>query len=509
MAGNVEDINALLGANNQQYKNTEGTPFANTQSEWAKPIYLDDDADFIPKITLQQSSRTDILSTFARQLSDEVQFPPNTAFFHVMSCIASAMNKSFYYSYFGSEAPVNIYSVSSQPPSTGKSGINGKCVDPIRMAYADLNKEQAAARSKIQIKIETLKDQLKSTKDIQEKMDISGDIAAGEEKLAGIPIYNYAVGNATPEALEAVAFDQGGMWNIVSDEAGSVNVVLGNVYGDSSRKSNADLFLQSWDGEWFSSARVTRKKASGYVRGCLCVIAQDETIQTILEEGLRGNGISERVLIMREDNKLGDRDHFKRIPIEPHVKTEYAQLVRDLVFAPKTVLQFSDDAMRFLTSKKQELEPFLADGARYSSNMLRGSMGKMDKQVMKISCVLHAVENMKGGTCNLTISESTVQWAYYLFCELAKMYESAAESKGFAGDKAEIIACLRSLQNKKDKGVYKISLRQIRDNIKNIKVFAGRKNLTNILREQIIPKMQKLNYCVYRDDEHILINPMV
>lgn len=509
MAGTVKDINSLLGQNNQQYKNGPDSNFQSNESEWPKPIFVDEDSDKIPKITLLSSERDDRLSSFARQVSEEVQFPPNTAFFHGIACIASAMNKSFSYEYYGSEAPVNLYAVSSQPPSSGKSGVNSKYVNPIRIAYDDFNKEQSGKRAKIDVEIETLKEQLKATKDVQEKIDITGDISELEEKLAGIPIYNYAVGNATPEALETVAFSQNGIWNIVSDEAGSVNVVLGGVYGDSTRKSNADLFLQSWDGEWFSSARVTRKKASGFVRGCLCVIAQDETIQTILDEGMRGNGISERVLIMREENLFGERDHFKHVSVEPHIRKDYADLVRDLVFAPKTILKFSNESVNFLKAKKQELESSLADGARYSSNMLRGSMGKMDKQVMKIACVLHAVENMRGGTCTLTISESTVQWAYYIFSELAKMYESATESKGFAGDKAEIVACLKVLQNKKDKGSYKISLRQLRDNIKNVKVFANRKGLTNLLRDSIIPKMQRLNYCVYRDDETILINPMV
>ena len=89
------------------------------------------------------------------------------------------------------------------------------------------------------------------------------------------------------------------------------------------------------------------------------------------------------------------------------------------------------------------------------------------------------------------------------------MYESAAESKGFAGSKSEIICCLKTLQGRKDKGNYKISLRQLRDNIKRVNVFANRKNLTVLLRDEIIPKMERLNYCVYRDDETILINPMV
>lgn len=509
MVANVKDINSLLGQNGQQYKNNEGVPFSESESEWANPVFIDDDSDHIPKITLLSDERTDILSVYARQVSNEVQFPPNTAFFHGIACIASAMNKSFKYECHGEEAPVTLYAVSSQPPSTGKSGVNGKFVNPIRLAYDDFNKEQAVRRAKVELEIEKLKENLKNTKDVQEKIDITGEIAHNEDKLAAIPIYNYAVGNATPEALETVAFSQGGVWNIVSDEAGSVNVVLGGVYGDGGKKTNADLFLQSWDGEWFSSARVTRKKASGFVRGCLCVLAQDETIQTILDEGMRGNGVSERVLIMREENMLGKRDHFKHTPADSQVKMEYMKLVRDLVFAEKTVFKFSDEASEFIKSKKQDLEYMLSDGQRYSSNMLRGSMGKMDKQVMKISCVLHVVENMKNGSCPITISKSTVEWAYYIFSELAKMYESAAEAKGFAGDKAEIIACLKALQNRKDKGLYKVSLRQLRDNIKNVKVFSSRKGLTVFLRENIIPKLQKLNYCIYKSDEVILINPLV
>jgi len=460
MAANVEDINNLLANNGQQYKSGSTMDFIESESEWAKPI-ISDDYDHIPKITLLQDDREDILSNYARVIASEVQFPPNTAFFHGLACVASAMVRKFTYEYRGSEAPVNLYAVSSQPPSTGKSGINGKFVTPIRIAYDDLNKEIAKVRNGINLEIEQLKENLKNTKDINEKLDITNDISILEDKLNQNPIYNYAVGNATPEALESVAFSQGGIWNIVSDEAGSVNVVLGNVYGDTGKKSNADLFLQSWDGEWFSSARITRKKSSGFVKGCMCVLAQDETIQTILSEGMRGNGVSERVLIMREANLLGMRDHFKHVESDPKHRSAYQNLIRDIVFADKTVLKFSDDSLMFLKSKKQEIEPNLADGGKYSSNMLRGAMGKMDKQVMKIASVLHVIENFKDGNCSPLIKEPTVQWAYYLFCELAKMYESAAESKGFSGLNAEIKACLKALQNKKDKGTYKISLRQL------------------------------------------------
>ena len=92
------------------------------------------------------------------------------------------------------------------------------------------------------------------------------------EKLEETPIYRYSVSNTTPEALEQIAFNQTGLWNVVSDEAGAINVLLGNMYSEGSL-SNADIILQAWDGDWLSSSRITRKAGEGYVRGsylCCC-----------------------------------------------------------------------------------------------------------------------------------------------------------------------------------------------------------------------------------------------
>lgn len=503
----VRDINAILGSNHQHAKNNLGS-FSDEQYKFEPPIFFEESA-VIPKVSLLEESRKDILSSLSRSLAKSVQFPPNTAFFHGLACLASAMNKSFYYSYYGSESPVNLYAVSSQPPSTGKSAINKTFVEPIRMAYENLNAEQGLKRSDIEVEIAKLQNQLKEMKEPEGQKDIKRDLLEWEDKLAKTPIYNYSVSNATPEALETVAFSQNGIWNLISDEAGSVNIVLGGVYGEASKKSNADLFLQSWDGEWFSSARVTRKKSSGYVRGCMAVIAQDETIETLLQEGMRGNGISERVLIMREENLLGLRDHFKFEQVDPQAKRDYAKLVNDIVMAEKTVLQFSDQAMVFIRSRKQELETDLADGGRYSSNLMRGAIGKMDKQVMKIASILHCVENFRDGNCPITISETTVKWAYSLYRELAKMYESAAQSKGYAGELAEVEICLGYLQRMKEKGKLQINLRQLRDAIKNNKVFKGKKGLGDYLKQNTIPMMCKLNYCNYIDETKIYINPMV
>lgn len=508
MTDNVKDITAMLSDNYQEYKNMESSAFSDkTDSEWLPP-HLFDEEDNIPKINLIDADRNDILTRYSVSLANSVQFPPNTAFFHALGCVASAMNKSFSYEYYGNVAPVTLYCVSAQPPSTGKSAINGALTVPIRLAYKDFNKEQAKARADIEVKISAAKKEFKAQEDqgnTNAMFEIQTEIAELLDKLEQTPIYRYSVSNSTPEALEKIALSQRGVFNVISDEAGSILTLLGAIYSDKGKPGNADLVLQGWDGDYMSSARITRDSSEGFVRGCVSVIAQDETIKTILGEGERGNGVSERFLLMRERNLLGMRDHFKDREDNAKLKHEYSELIRGLVFSPDTVFKFSDGAMNFIKSKKQELEPFLADGARYSNSMLRGAIGKMDKQIFKLSCVLHVVENFHGGSAPITINERTVKWAYEVYSELAKMYESAAESQGYAGEMAEVNAVLDKLRFHADKGKYQIKLRQLRDSLRNLKIFKG-KAMTNILKEKLIPKCESLHYCKLHKDV-VYINP--
>lgn len=503
MSQNVADINRILGGK-------DGVIAARNEqrTEWGTPVYIDEIEKDI-KIRLVNNQRDDILTKMALDIREKVQFPEDTAFFHGLGVLAAAMNRNFYYKYYGNEAPVTLYAVSAQPPSSGKSQVNKAFVNPIRIAMSDLNKQQAIKRAEITERIETLKKEIKNAGTEDERLTIAIDLAENQEKLINTPLFKFSVGNATPEALESVAFKQLGIWNVISDEAGSVNVLLGNTYGDSGKKNNADLFLQSWDGEWFSSARITRDHNEGFVRGCVAVIAQDETVDTILTEGMRGNGTSERVLIMREPNLLGERDHSTVREMCQQTKKRYADLVRDIVNAPKTVLEFSKDSSDFMREKKIDLEQHLADGGKYSNNMLRGAMGKMDKQVSKIASVLHVVQNMNKGHCPTIIELPTIEWAYYIYSQLASMYESAAQSKGFYGEIAEISVALTYLQNQAKGNKFNTSIRKIRDSIRKNKVFSGKKDLTSYIRNTLMPKMESLNYCAYRSDQEILINPKV
>lgn len=475
------------------------------ESLWQDPLDFETAEDRILDIKVVDHDRTDILTMAAIAISKQVQFPVNTAFMHGLGIIATAMTKSFHYEYFGNESPVNLYVVTSQPPSTGKSGINNFFVGPVRIAFGDFNKSQQAKRNKIEASLKDIKKELKETSNERETDALLSEMGVQTEKLDETPIYRYSVSNTTPEALEQIAFTQTGFWNVISDEAGAINVLLGNMYSEGTL-TNADIVLQSWDGDWLSSSRITRKAGEGYVRGSISVVAQDETISTILQAGSRGNGISERFLLLRENNKLGERDHNKFEPVPSSVKVDYAMLVNELVFAEKTVFKFSQGARDLIRINKIKIEPHLCDGGIYSNNLLRGVVGKMDKQVMKMSCVLHVASKWKGKVQPIVIEEDTVKWAIKMYKELIKLYIDAADSNGFIGEVSEIKAIKEQFIKFLQKDKQSVTYSELKDYVKNKSVFKGRARLASYIKDKLLMRLLELKFCTLVEDK-IIINP--
>tara|TARA_R110000851_G_scaffold44253_2_gene108970 strand:- start:177 stop:1706 length:1530 start_codon:yes stop_codon:yes gene_type:complete len=475
------------------------------EDQWQDPLDCEVAEDRILDVKVVDNKRTDTLTRAAIAISKQVQFPVNTAFMHGLGIIATAMTKSFSYEYYGNESPVNLYVVTSQPPSTGKSGINNFFVAPVRISFGDYNKSQQSKRNKIESKIKEIKTELKDAVKDPEIDALLSEMATQTEKLEETPIYRYSVSNTTPEALEQIAFTQTGFWNVISDEAGAINVLLGNMYSEGSL-SNADIVLQSWDGDWLSSSRITRKAGEGYVRGSISVVAQDETISTILQAGSRGNGISERFLLLRENNKLGTRDHNKFEPVPSSLKVDYSMLINSLVFSDKTTFKFSDEAKDLIKLNKIKIEPHLSDGGIYSNNLLRGVVGKMDKQVMKMSCVLHVAEKWIGKDHPVVIEADTVKWAIKMYKELIKLYIDAADSNGFIGEVSELKAIKEQFIKFLQKDKQAITYSDLRDSIKSKSVFKGRARLAGYVKDKLMIRLLELKFCTIIDGK-VIINP--
>jgi len=313
---------------------------------WPEPLLLDDSiTNWGDTPFLTRSENKDVLTLLAGAASKQVQFPVNTAYLHGLGVVASAMNKSFDVETYagGDTSPVSLFVVTSQPPSSGKSAINRVFSNPVSFAYEAFNKKNAPKRMALQNKLKSAKDELKKSKDDREMMTLSDQVVDLTEQLSLVPKFKYIVTNATAEGLEKRIAAQNGIWQLVSDEAGSIMSLLGLVYNNPGQAKNSDIVLQGWDGDLMSVERVTRDGYEGYVRGSIAVIAQKMTISAILQAGGEGNGVSERFLLLDEPEILGHRKfinddgstaEYKSIPSE--LKNEYQKLVSKLVHSGKT-----------------------------------------------------------------------------------------------------------------------------------------------------------------------------
>ncbi len=484
----------------------------NLNNEWGDPVYSDDVRNDSP-VDLVDPKDDTLLAEMCRQIAKTIQFPLSTVYAHALGCIAAAMNRSFYVSLRGSENPVNLYIVSSQPPSTGKSGVNGFLSDPIERAYNDYNKSKAPERAKLAKGIIALKKEVaqdEKTGNDQEVFDKCQTLEEMQSKLDKLPVYQPFFTNATPEALEQNAFKQLGVFNIVSDEAGSILSTLGITYGDSSKPANADMVLQGWDKNRLATIRVSREASTGRPRGVFAVLAQDETIESILAQGERGVGIAERFLICKEKNLLGSRNHLEDHFVDTRLTARYATLVNRLVYTDETTLKFNKSAELFIREEKQKIEPELGDFGKYGNNVMRGVLGKMDKQVYKIASILHASENFQDSVSNMTINLKTAKKAFAIYMKLTKVYIDTSDEKGFNGIESQIKSMTDYLQSfSETKRTLKIKFRRLMDNTKNTPAWKGQPKSTAHFRANIMPVLVKRNICKYANgsDTEILINP--
>lgn len=442
------------------------------------------------------------LGELAKAIGEEYKFPPNTAFIHGLAVLSAAVNRNFKYEYYSDQAACNLYVVTAQPPSSGKSGVNKFYTTPVSIAFDAINNGNKKKSRRLEKELSELMDQAKKGQDLED------EILELEEKIRQLARIEYSVSNTTPEAAEDMAFRQGGMVNIISAEAEAITVMLGDVYGgDNGKKANYEIFLKAWDNEWLSSSRIGRGSKSGFVFGSVAVLAQQEAIMGILQAGMSGRGVSERILMLSERPMLGIRDHNTWAPAPKEIKNRYFDLIKTAVNCGEVVLTIAQPAMNEIIAFRQKIEPELADGKLYSNTMLRGAMGKADKQIIKIACLLHIAEQWQVGAKQVTkVSKDAVKSAICIFDQLSQTYIKAADNLGYAGKSTECAYIASRLSEYVKSKKHAVKIAQFRDNIKGRGAIANVTGLTNKLKDEYLPELQRRGY-ICEHEGTIYINP--
>lgn len=490
--------------------------YRQSSSFWGDVKDVNSGHDRYPVISL--GNDIDVVGKLSRSIARSVQFPESSAYMHFIGCISAAMLGRFTVDYHGTDQPTALYVVTSQPPSTGKSAINSMAIAPMIAEVEKINEQRRKERKKIQAKLAGLAKEMKSERSgadmeslYQEKEDL-------EEKLEKMCDITFPVSDTTPEGLAKINNKQGN-FAVISDEATSINSLLGLTYANSERKTNSELVLKAWDNGHVSIARANADNNMSFrALGCMSVIAQDETISGIMDAGSRGIGVSERFLLVREESFLGRRSFIDENgdstyeAVDSELKAQYYQLVHNIMSESNISLKISRSAMRVLNIARQDMEPHLADGGKYSHTMLRGALGKMDKQVIRLASVLHVIRNwFNPAGCpqkSKEIDVETMQEALIMFQELSKTYISAANASGYAGDDAEMgkLIELITRHGKANKGI--LNIRALYESARKVKPFVGQAGVMKRIEGHLLPMLEERNYvCVINGV--IFVNPIL
>lgn len=405
------------------------------------------------------------LACYAREVADAIQISRDSTFIIGLG-LASAIVSTVYNTSLrvGMKIPVGLYTVAEQPPGTGKSGVMRAFETPFRKALTGLNKQRAEDKRK-------LEDKRAKTEDLEERERLDYAVKMTPEKLAGW------ISNTTAEGLEKeVLIPNSGLFMLASDEQGLVNSIFGLSYGKAGTPPNLDAALQGFDGGFSSTLRSGREGYAGQAHGSVVCFAQSNTIESIIRAS-GGTGLAERFLWRSDKHRLGERNHMQKY-VKPNAE-KYEQLCREIIklipdttsIENLTTIDLPAALLDELNQAKQKIEPELADGGRYGSNVVRGAAGKFDLQVVKIATVLHVTRHLCAGErVPSNINRADFVIAMEICHEQLESYLDTLIQKRIVGISAECDAVIEHLEkhpNGKDS-------RAVKNSLRSRAIFAGR-----------------------------------
>lgn len=394
------------------------------------------------------------LGKYAEQLAVARQMPKDTTILTALGIVSAPVSMVYNVGYqYGGHIPASLYVATEQPPSTGKSGVLMKLMYPIQQSVKAMNATAAKFNAEL----------------------------SDDDDTPPKSFYRSFISDATPEALDGILTQQNGHFSLASAEQGLINTALGVSYGKD-KKSNNDLMLKGFSGDWHSSARITRNGYDGFVFGAVTVIAQEGTISTILEQS-NGTGIAERFIMLAEPTLLGHRDHLSPRP-QPcaDLAVKYANAMESLILKYEAIkdkqaaeyqelecLSLTGSDWHKLNLLKQELESHMAEGGKYSHEIMRGVVGKLDQRVMKLAACLHVVERlMAGQEVDSLLATKYVNMAIQIALLTISQLHATLQEKGLIGLGAEKDT-IYSLVSKK--GHHGILWNELRNHARGVQPF--------------------------------------
>ena len=382
--------------------------------------------------------------TFKRYVLDVAKMtriPENTSLMVGLGIVSSVTARCFVVSYEErGYQPLGLYILAEHDSGTGKSWMLGTYQAPIFLS------------------VKALVSDWQSRKKAAE--------AAKEEFNEPFPNFAFDT-DSSPEGLDETLESTRGYFALASAEQGLANSISGAAYGGEGRKANKDLWLKGFNGEYHSSKRSKRNGYRGDVVGAVVNIAQPGLVQTILSHG-DNTGAAERCIMLAEASLLGKRKHGREHRHYPNEGDQgaYNRIMQGLTITATENLpleqlpgyRLTRDDWDKVYALQNELEPYLAEGGKYSTQTLKSMVSKADLQVMKIAANLAIMDECPPGAiptqwvdAAIGIVRDMLEYIYRLLIELDVIGTNALEDSVIAYLSEKRNATRRQFQQAKAK----------------------------------------------------------
>ncbi len=365
-----------------------------TEELWPDPVPLQGQRD-CPAFPVHVLP--DWMAAQARQVGDEMQYPPDLPAQLAITAASIAISKRVTVQVDGPWIEgTNVYTVTAMPASAGKSPAFKHMLGPINDFEADLIEASAKDIQDREIRRKMIE------KDIADAIKATDHTRASTfadelRSLPPIPPPRLIAEDITPEKLAMVMAEQDGRMALVSTEGGLFQIMAGR-YTDA---SNLDIFLQAWSGDRVTQDRVGRE--SLVIRDARLVVGltvQPLIIEQIGENGeFSGRGMLARFMYSIPPSTVGKRDKRRRSTWDQAVADRYNDELRSLVqrfhagdCLPQ--LRLSDEAHAAFVDWQQGHE----DRMGYNGDLehLAEWVSKMHSTVCRLAGIIHMAERCDG-----------------------------------------------------------------------------------------------------------------
>jgi hypothetical protein len=447
---------------------------------------LDAENNYCSVDLMQYIDNSHVIKRLSMQLARETYLPVNTVFLTGLAVFSAMASRKYAVQYpNGNTLPLGLYVIAEQPSGTSKT----RCLNTFERPFKEIRKRLCnKALKEFKDYLNGLEDGKATTPDQKSKLK---ELETEWVRLkAGL-----FVTNGTAEALEPVTTKNHGFFSAVSSEQGLFNSLLGKSYKAEGSSNNNDMLLNGFDGADVNNVRVNRDAYCGDVVGAVCCFAQAGSIESVLKES-NGTGLAERFLMLSEPHSLGKRDHTRVIESDPLLMISYQNVCSNMESILATPLLpedlsnlfISPTGFQLINQYRNKIEPYLADGGRYSHISLRGAASKIDMQIMKIAANLHIADS----SFEPNIPDKHVISAIAIAGELIEANLKLCQDKGIMGVKAEFTSILALFENDQ-RPRNERSITQGKLKTKPFKEFTGNKSqlIIDTLAEMVGQKLLK------------------